>query len=217
MSEILIVDDERVVRDAFRAFFEEEGFAVRTASDGVRGVALFAERRPDLVLLDVMMPKMDGYRTATAMRELDRETPIVFLSALGSDEDQIRGLEVGADDYVVKTASNAVLLARVRKALERARRFASVEAPTEMTKIQADIYRLLASERGRFFSYREIFAAICGEGYYHDEGTVRTHVSRLRKSLPAGLAIAAKRGRGYALVEAPLKARRVFDILNPTG
>lgn len=201
MRKILIVDDERVIRESYKAVLEQEDFVVRTAPDGEQGVAAFAEQRPDLVLMDVMMPKLDGYQAAEAMRRLDRETPIVFLSALDADEDQIRGFEVGADDYVVKTASNAILLARVRKALARARRFASLDAPSEMTRIQADIFRLLASERGRFFSYREIFAAICGEGYYHDEGVIRTHVSRLRASLPEGLAIEAKRGRGYALVE----------------
>lgn len=199
MTEILLIDDERVMRDAFQRLLEGAGFAVRTASDGKRGVAAFAERRPDLVLLDVMMPALNGYETAAEMRRLDRETPIVFLSALDSDDDQIRGLEVGADDYVAKTASDALLLARIQKALARADRFSKAEAPEAMTRMEADIYRLLDSDRGTYFSYRQIFAAVCGEGYAADEGAIRVHVSNMRKKLPRGERIVSKRGFGYAL------------------
>ena len=200
MPEILLVDDDRVVRSAFAALLEKEGYAVRVAANGRSGVEAFVRKRPDLVLLDVMMPRMDGYEAAAEMRRHDRETPIVFLSALDADEDQIRGLEVGGDDYVSKTATPVLLLVRLRKALERSRRLAALDAPAGLSKIQADIYRLLASERGKFFTYYEIFAAICGEGYYHDEGALRTHICRLRASLPAGMKIETKRGRGYALV-----------------
>ena len=199
MTEILLIDDERVMRDAFQRLLEGAGFAVRTAPDGKRGVAAFAERRPDLVLLDVMMPTLNGYEAAAEMRRLDRETPIVFLSALDSDDDQIRGLEVGADDYVAKTASDSLLLARIRKARARADRFSKSEAPEAMTRMEADIYRLLDSDRGTYFSYRQIFAAVCGEGYAADEGAIRVHVSNMRKKLPCGERIVSKRGFGYAL------------------
>ena len=198
--EVLVVDDERVIREGLTRKLVSAGFDVRLASDGRAAFQAFLLARPDLVLLDVMMPGMDGYATCEEMRKIDRETPIVFLSALDSEQDQIRGLEVGADDYVSKTASEAMLLARVKKALERAGRFSRIEAPAGMTKIQADIYRLLGSERGRFFSYVEIYEALCGEGYYHDEGAIRVHISRLRAKLPRGEKIDAKRGRGYALV-----------------
>ena len=170
MTEILLVDDERSIRDSLSCQLREAGFTVRVAANGAAGVEVFRERRPDLVLLDVMMPGMDGYAVCEAMRCADRETPIVFLSALDAEDDQIRGLAAGADDYVSKTASPALLEARIRKALERADRFSKMDAPAAMTKTEADIYRLLESDRGRFFSYREIFSAVCGEGYYADEG-----------------------------------------------
>ena len=198
--EVLVVDDERVIREGLTRKLVSAGFDVRLASDGRAAVQAFLLERPDLVLLDVMMPGMDGYATCEEMRKIDREVPIVFLSALDSEQDQIRGLEVGADDYVSKTASEAMLLARMKKALERAGRFSRIEAPAGMTKIQADIYRLLGSERGRFFPYVEIYETLCGEGYYHDEGAIRVLISRLRAKLPRGEKIEAKRGRGYALV-----------------
>lgn len=200
MTDILLVDDERTICGSLSRLLREPGFTVRVAANGAAGVDAFRERRPDLVLLDVMMPGMDGYAVCEAMRSADRETPIVFLSALDAEDDQIRGLAAGADDYVSKTASPALLEARIRKALERADRFSKMDAPVAMTKTEADIYRLLESDRGRFFSYREIFSAVCGEGYYADEGAVRVHVSNMRKKLPSSERLVAKRGVGYALV-----------------
>ena len=200
VEEILLVDDERTIRGSLSRLLREAGFSVRVAANGAAGVEAFRSRRPDLVLLDVMMPGMDGYAVCEAMRSADRETPIVFLSALDAEDDQIRGLDAGADDYVSKTASPALLEARIRKALERADRFSKMDAPAAMTKTEADIYRLLESDCGRFFSYREIFSAVCGEGYFADEGAIRVHVSNMRKKLPADERLVAKRGVGYALV-----------------
>lgn len=199
MIEILLVDDERIMRDSLSRQLREAGFGVRVAATGAAGVAAFGERRPDLVLLDVMMPGMDGYAACTAMRAVDRETPIVFLSALDSECDQIRGLDAGADDYVSKTASAALLDARIRKALERADRFSRMDAPASMTKTEADIYRLLESDRGRFFSHLEIVSAVCGEGCQVADGAIRTHVSNMRKKLPDGERLLTRRGVGYAL------------------
>ena len=200
VEEILLVDDERTIRDSLSRLLREAGFTVLIAANGAAGVEAFRGRRPDLVLLDVMMPGMDGYAVCEAMRSADRETPIVFLSALDAEDDQIRGLAAGADDYVSKMASPALLEARIRKALERADRFSKMDAPATMTKTEADIYRLLESDCGRFFSYREIFSAVCGEGYFADEGAIRVHVSNMRKKLPAGERLVAKRGVGYSLV-----------------
>ena len=149
--EILFVNDKRVIREGLTQTLASAGFDVRLASGGRTAVQAFLLERPDLVMLNVMMPGMDGYAICEEMRKIDRELPIVFLSALDSEQDQIRGLEVGADDYVSKTASEAMLLARVKKTLEHAGQFSLIEAPAGMTKIQADIYRPLGSERSRFF------------------------------------------------------------------
>ena len=198
-ASILLVDDERIMRETLTPILVAAGFDVVLASDGRAAVQSFLLERPDLVLLDVMMPVVDGYETCAELRKLDRETPIVFLSALDGEEDQIKGLKLGADDYVSKTASNAMLIARVENALERADCFSKAAAPTAMTKTEADIYRVLDSDRGRFFGYREIFAAICGEGYVADEGAIRVHISHMRKKLPRGEKIESKRRVGFAL------------------
>ena len=199
MFEILVVDDERVIRAGLVQLLSGAGFVVREARDGEAALVAVAERRPDLVLLDVMMPGMDGFKVCERLSAVDRELPVVFLTAKDSESDQVRGLEVGADDFLSKTAGEEVLLARVRKALARVKRLAANSAPSACTKTEADIYRLLSSARGRWFTYREIFDSIRGEGYYGDEGAIRTQMSRLREKLPPGERIEAKRGCGYAL------------------
>ena len=200
--EILVVDDELVIRKGLTAMLEGAGYSVRTARDGIAALGAVRARRPDLVLLDVMMPLMDGFAVCERIRQFDRDLPVVFLTAKDADEDQVRGLEVGADDFVSKSSDSAVLLVRIRKALERAERFLGNAAPDNLTKTEADIYRLLASVHGKYLTALEIFSAIRGEGYVGDEGNLRSHMSRLRSKLPQGVTIDVMRGRGYALVTA---------------
>ena len=200
--EILVVDDELAIRKGLAAMLEGTGYSVRTARDGIAALGAVRARRPDLVLLDVMMPLMDGFAVCERIRQFDRDLPIVFLTAKDADEDQVRGLEVGADDFVSKSSDSAVLLVRIRKALERAERFLGNAAPDNLTKTEADIYRLLASVHGKYLTALEIFSAIRGEGYVGDEGNMRSHMSRLRSKLPQGVTIDVMRGRGYALVTA---------------
>ena len=199
MAEILIVDDERMIRVGLVQLLSGAGFTVREARDGKSALAAVDERRPNLVLLDVMMPGMDGFKVCEKLLATDRDLPVVFLTAKDSESDQVRGLEVGADDFLLKTVGEEVLLARIRKALARTSRLAATAAPSGMTRTEADIYRLLSSARGKWFSYREIFNSIRGEGYYGDEGAIRTQMSRLREKLSPGEKVESKRGFGYAL------------------
>ena len=111
MAEILLADDERAVREGLKAMLVGEGFSVRTARDGADALAKFAEKRPDAVLLDVMMPKMNGFMACRQMRELDSLVPVVFLTAKDSEADQVRGMGLGADDFISKSAGDEVLLA----------------------------------------------------------------------------------------------------------
>ena len=200
--EILVVDDELAIRKGLAAMLEGAGYSVRTARDGIAALGVIHAQRPDLVLRDVMMPLMDGFKVCEEIRKRDRDLPIVFLTAKDADEDQVRGLEVGADDFVSKSSDSAVLLVRIRKALERAERLLGNVAPDNLTKTEADIYRLLASVHGKYLTALEIFSAIRGEGYVGDEGNMRSHMSRLRSKLPQGVTIDVMRGRGYALVTA---------------
>lgn len=183
------------------ALLTEAGYEVTTAENGRSALVAILAKMPDIVLLDVMMPVMDGYETCKEIRKTNRELPIVFLTMLDSDADQIRALELGADDFISKTVSDDILLARIRKTLVRAECLSSMAAPHSMTRTEANIYRLLQTAPGKVFSYMEIFKSISGEGYYADEGAVRSHVSRMRRKLrPLGETIEAKRGFGFALI-----------------
>ena len=172
-AEILIAEDEPSARRGFRALFEGEGYAVRTARDGEEAVAKFIERRPDAVLLDVMMPKMNGIAACAEMRKADLLVPILFFTAMPSDVGAVRALGLGADDYIDKAKSPEELLARVAAVLRRAAAAAKPRADAlglggvtvdfatmtasgdgvsaELTKSEALFQRLLASERGRCF------------------------------------------------------------------
>ena len=207
-AEILIAEDEPSARRGFRALFESEGYAVRTARDGEEAVAKFIERRPDAVLLDVMMPKMNGIAACAEMRKADLLVPILFFTAMPSDVGAVRALGLGADDYIDKAKSPEELLARAAAlglggvTVDFATMTASGDGVSaELTKSEALFLRLLASERGRCFSFDEIFAALRGEGYIGDDNAVRCIAKRLKAKLGrAGELISNTRGIGYKLV-----------------
>lgn len=229
MAEILLVDDERVLREGLKAQLVGEGFEVRTARDGEEAVAKFAERRPDLVLLDVMMPKMNGFKACEAIRAADEFVPIIFLTAKDSEADQVRGIGLGADDYISKDAGESLLMARIRRVLQRAEASArsvsanagsiislgriSVDANSlaviendrevaHLTKTEAGILVILNSERGRYFSLDELISRLRGDGYACEDSLVYSHVSHLRNKLGAASElILQKRSCGYCLVK----------------
>ncbi len=228
MAEILIADDERAIRAAYRKLFECEGHAVRVARNGSEAVAAFTERRPDVVLLDVDMPVMNGFVACRTMREIDRFTPILFLTAMESDADQLRGLGLGADDYVFKTAATPVLLARVNAALERRAAFErpSAGAPgkillgrvtvdldtldvrhgsrggARLTKNEAAILRALNDRRGCLLSREEIAESVHGGPHAIEPSAFRSYFVGLRRKLgPAGPLIVNERDRGYRLLK----------------
>ena len=222
-AEVLIAEDEPSARRGFRALFEGEGYVVRTARDGEDALAKFNERRPDAVLLDVMMPKMNGIAACAEIRKSDPLVPILFFTAMPSDVGAVRALGLGADDYIDKAKSPEELLARVAAVLRRASSarpradvlslggvtvdFATMTAygegvSEELTKSESLFIRLLASERGKCFSFDEIFAALRGEGYVGDDNAVRCIAKRLKTKLGrAGELIANARGIGYKLVK----------------
>lgn len=229
MAEILIVDDERTLRESLGKVLAGEGHAVRTARDGEEALRLLSEKRPDLVLLDVLMPKLNGFRTCEEIRKTDALLPVIFLTAKDSEADQVRGMGLGADDYVSKDASDAVLLARIGRALERSARIGATlaeggaetirlgavtvdakrlvvrEADREIARLtptEAGVLKLLDSARGRPFSTDEIIAALRGEGFACEDALVYMHVSNLRRKLGVAAAmVASARGVGYTLVK----------------
>ena len=225
MSEILVVDDERVIRIGLKSMLEAEGFAVRTAKSGEEALARFREKRPDLVLLDVMMPKRNGFSICEEIRSLDPLTPVVFLTAKTGTAEQVRGFGLGADDYISKSTGDAELVARVRRAVERSvayrlsvsesRRLFLGDAVVDfdaqtvsrdggeesLTPIESDILWLLSRERGRYVSLDEIVEVIRASGFSGDSGALYAHVSRLKRKLgKSGELLRWERGSGYALM-----------------
>lgn len=224
-AKILLVDDEAALRRGLKTLLEGEGYEVRTARNGDEALAVFEAECPDVVLLDVMMPRKNGYAVCTEIRAKNRHTPVLFLTAMSSDVDQLRGFGVGADDYISKSAAPSILLARVRRALDwvKARHDAAVAPRTleadgividfdgltvrgegldeRLTKTEADFLWLLQTERGKVFSYDEIFDVLRGQGYAGSEETLYVHMSRLKRKLGRfGHRLQNERGIGYSLL-----------------
>ena len=227
MAEILVVDDELAVRRGVKALLQGEGYGVRTAKSGADALAVLAERRPDLVLLDVMMPGMNGFRVCEEIRKGDRLLPVVFLTAASSEADQVRAMGLGGDDYIAKSAPPSVLLARVGRALARGADVASsisrrspdvvrlgrvsvdmrslavadgAGASEFLTRTEADILAMLFARRGECVSHDELVEGLRGEGFACEDSMIYSHVSRLRRKLgPAGQLIVSARGAGYRL------------------
>jgi DNA-binding response OmpR family regulator len=148
MSRILIIEDETPMRTALADVLEAEGYRVLTAADGESGLHRAVEEKPDLVLLDIMMPKLDGYEVCAELRRLGHAVPILMLTAKGQVEDRVAGLDVGADDYLVKPFSTEELLARVRALLRRLRRQARAVLKLKLGGVEIDLARQTAM-RGR--------------------------------------------------------------------
>jgi two-component system phosphate regulon response regulator PhoB len=222
--QILLVEDEPAQREILAYNLESEGFAVRRAENGEEAILLVAEALPDLVILDWMMPLLSGIEVCRQLktREDTRNIPVIMLSARSEEVDTVRGLETGADDYVVKPYSMRELMARVRTQLRRVRPASSgaalsyaditldperhrVNRAANELKLGPTEYRLLVTllERpGRVFSRDQLLDHVWGRDIYVDTRTVDVHIARLRKALTSHGGddpIRTVRGAGYAL------------------
>ncbi len=219
---ILIVEDEPAIRDMVRFALERAGFATREAADAASAQVAVADQPPDLVLLDWMLPDLSGIDLARRLRkdELTRHIPVVMLTARGEEEDKVRGLEVGADDYITKPFSPRELVARIRAVLRRAQGERS-ERPLEVEGLVLDPIGHRVSANGevlamgptefrllhffmahpeRVFSRSRLLDSVWGRNVYIEERTVDVHIRRLRKALaPHGhdRLIQTVRGAGY--------------------
>jgi len=217
--EIVLAEDEPAIREGLAVLFESEGYAVRTAANGEEALARVAESRPDLLLLDVMMPKKNGYAVCAEVRKADAELPILFLTAKDGDADELRGLSLGADDYVSKTASEQVLLARIAAALRRAKpqlprgsfAFGSWQvdavnltmeaggrrAPLSLREVE--LLRTLSDRPGELFARDSLVAKLWGRDFEGGDDVLTVAVSRLREKLGADAArIRTVSGKGYS-------------------
>ncbi|MEY2719551.1 MAG: hypothetical protein RLZZ273_917 [Bacteroidota bacterium] len=229
-KKILVVDDEQDILDLISYNLSKEGFKVFTASDGVQGLETALTCRPDLIILDIMMPGKDGFEVCRTLRRDSSfaSTAIMFLTAKSSEIDQILGLELGADDYIQKPISPRVLLARVKTMLRRGAenvktemiaapellRVGNVEINRQNYTVRVDgkeiffpkkefeLLAFLASNRGKVFSRESLLRRIWGESVYVIDRTVDVHVSKIREKLgPYGHWIETVKGVGYRFAE----------------
>ena len=201
-KKILIVEDEANIRELLRLYLEREGYAVIEAENGVEGIKLWKSEKPDMLLLDVMMPVMDGWAVCKEIRA-ESDVPIIMLTAKGETADRVSGLEMGADDYIVKPLEMPEVIARVRAVF---RRMAPDDAPEKLTfdnlVIDKQAYDLvikgkrvdappkeiellyyLASSPNRVFTRAQLLDDVWGFDYFGDTRTVDVHVKRLREKL----------------------------------
>ncbi|MBL8157030.1 MAG: response regulator transcription factor [Anaerolineae bacterium] len=198
---ILIADDEQHILETVAAYLRQEGYQVVTARNGSEAVYSFRHEQPDLVILDVMMPEMDGWQAARLIRK-DSSVPLLFLTARIDDADQITGLELGADEYIAKPFSPRVVVAKVRALLRRAygelaqepqiwrvgdlelnaesRRVTVGGQPIDLTPSEFGILQTLIARPGRVFTRMELLDAVQGEAYAGYERTIDVHVKNLR-------------------------------------
>ena len=204
MQTVLVVDDEPIVREVVVGYLRRDGFRTLEAADGERACELAAAERPDLVVLDLMLPKLDGLAACRRIRA-QSDVPVIMLTARGEEADRIVGLELGADDYVTKPFSPRELAARVRSVLrrsqpaERAERLAfdgleidgaarevfRDRALVRTTAKEFDLLWFLASHPRRVFSRDQLMARVWGYEAAYDTGTVTVHVRRLREKIEA--------------------------------
>jgi len=199
---VLVVDDEEDIVALMRDFLEAAGYGVLTAHDGATALAAIGSTPPDCILLDVMMPGLSGFDVVRKVRETS-DVPILFLSARQEDSDKIRGLGLGADDYIVKSATPAEVVARVRAVLRRYRRgeappaalldFGRVvldlrarelrvaEQPVSCTAREFDLLQLLAENPRQVFTREQLFERFWGG--YGDRHTLTVHIGRLREKI----------------------------------
>jgi two-component system, OmpR family, phosphate regulon response regulator PhoB len=221
---VLIVEDEAPLVTLLRYNLEKEGFQVCEAGDGEEALVQIAERKPDLVLLDWMLPLVSGIEVCRRIRHSPetRSLPIIILTARGEETDRVRGLDSGADDYVVKPFSPSELMARLRAVMRRAQpnaaqdvlQFADIEIDTAAHRVsragksvhlgptEFRLLRYLMLHPGRVFSREQLLDAVWGHDVYVEARTVDVHIRRLRKALNTDGAadiVRTVRSAGYAL------------------
>lgn len=203
MSRVLVVDDDPGIVKLVRAYMEQAGFGVLTAHDGKKALQIARNDRPDLVILDLMLPEMDGWDVCRALRK-ESDVPIIMLTARVEESDKLVGLELGADDYVTKPFSPRELVARVRSVLRRAEGRPSIPErvshgditvdlsrhsvevrgqPIGLTPTEFDLLATLMEDPGRAFTRSQLLESVQGYAYEGYERTIDVHIKNLRQKI----------------------------------
>ena len=204
-TKILVVDDDSNISELLKVYFTNEGYEVKTASDGVEGISYFKMYEPDIVLLDIMLPKKDGWQVCREIREMSSK-PIIMITAKGEVFDKVLGLELGADDFLVKPFDMKELSARVKAVLRRYQahtnqdddevvKFENIEISRQKYELklkgksvdippkELELLYFLASNYNRVFTRDQLLDKVWGFDYLGDSRTVDVHVKRLREKL----------------------------------
>jgi len=229
MTKILVVDDEPSIINLVSAYLKPEGYEVYTAADGNAGLKAARAFKPDLIILDLMLPGIDGIEVLSRLRR-ESDVYVIMLTARTDETDKIVGLSVGADDYVTKPFSPRELVARVKAALRRiktestsgsseersvlsfkhvlidvgAHTVSVDDVPVELTSIEFDLLRALAENRGRVLSREQLLEKIWGTEYFGEMRVVDVHLGHVRQKLGDESLIATVRGVGYRFEDEPL-------------
>ena len=219
MSKILIVEDDLSIQALLHDFIQEAGYDVVLASDGVEALAKYSEQAFDLVLLDIMLPKIDGYGVCEVIRQKS-DVPIIMLTALDGEENQIKGLDLQADDYITKPFSIPVLLRKISAVLRRSSK--SENAPQtinykkltldldgykayvsgesiDLTPREFEILRELLTHKGKILTRQNLLQMLWKYEFFGDERIIDTHIKNLRKKLNNADYIETIRGVGYRI------------------
>ncbi|MCG2785811.1 MAG: response regulator transcription factor [Anaerolineae bacterium] len=225
MSKILVIDDEPGIVKLISAYLKPEGYEVLTASDGESGLKAARAFKPDLILLDIMLPGLDGIELLARLRR-ESDVYVILLTARTEETDKVVGLTVGADDYVTKPFSPREVVARIKAALRRIKagaspadeilsfehvrldtgaRTVSVDnQPVELTAIEFDLLRAIAENRGRVLTREQLLEKVWGGSYYGEMRVVDVHLGHVRQKLGVEGLIATVRGVGYRFEDQPL-------------
>ena len=219
MAKILIVEDDLDIQELLQNFLQEAGYEVSIANDGVEAVSLFSTAHYDLILLDVMLPKIDGFTVCELIRK-QSQIPIIMLTALSGEKEQIKGLDLQVDDYITKPFSMPVLVRKIAAVLRRSNMIPNQEHQTisydnlildfdsyeatvdgisyELTQREFEVLRELLLNQGRVLTRHNLLAKLWKYDFYGDERVVDTHIKNLRKKLGIDF-IQTSRGVGYKI------------------
>lgn len=218
-AKILLVDDEQSILDLVTAYLEPEGYEIRTAMDGPTGLKSARSFKPDIIVLDIMLPEMDGIEVLSQLRR-DSDAYVIMLTAKTEETDKVVGLSVGADDYLTKPFSPRELAARIKAALRRlrlgrglpeeqvlsysrlridsgSRRVWMDDAEVELTTMEFDLLWALAEHPGKVLSRERLLERVWGYDYYGEIRVVDVHIGHIRRKLGDEELIATVRGVGY--------------------
>lgn len=217
MQKILVIEDDLDIQELLKNFLQEAGYSIVLANDGVEALSIFSDVQFDLILLDIMLPKIDGFAVCELIRK-QSDVPIIMLTALSGEEDQIKGLDLQVDDYITKPFSMPVLLRKIAAVLRRSNRkaeesyqviaysnlllncdnyTATVDGVTyELTQKEFEILRELLTHQGRILTRQNLLDKLWRYDFYGDERVVDTHIKNLRKKLGIDF-IQTIRGAGY--------------------